>query len=211
MFKLETKYIVFAAILIIVILLLIPAFIQIHSTRSIYKSINDIPKQNVAIVFGAGLNTNRTPSDMLVDRLETAAEIYKAGKVSKILVSGDNRFENYDEPTAMSNKLINDFKIPKEDIVLDYAGRRTYDTCKRAKEIFSIDKALVITQEYHLYRAIYTCESLGIESYGYSATRHRYVGDEGFYMREFLAQYKAVLDIYFIRPDAVGGPKEVDL
>lgn len=189
-----------------------PPLIIFFSTKyKLYTSFESISEHNVGIVFGAGIKPNGGPSDMLYDRLAVTAKLYEEGKINKILVSGDNRFVQYDEPTVMKNSLINDFDIPQEDIYLDFAGRRTYDTCSRAKSIFTIDEAILITQEYHLYRAIYTCEALGIKSTGMSASLHNYIGEEKYFVRELLAQYKAFLDLYLFRPEVVDGNVEADL
>ena len=98
-------------------------------------SINNAPAKRVAIVFGAEVKRDGTPSTVLRDRVETAVELYKNGKVKKLLMSGDNRFVNYNEPESMRQYALK-LGMPDSDIVLDYAGRRTYDTCYRAKEIF---------------------------------------------------------------------------
>lgn len=165
-------------------------------------------EHEVAIVFGAGLKEDGSPSDVLKDRLITAAELYWDGKVDKILVSGDNSLEEYNEPEAMANYLIGTQGVASDDVVLDYAGRRTYDTCARAHEIWGIEDAVLVSQEYHLPRALFTCQKLGIESIGVSATRQAYVYDDLYQARELLATYKAVLDVYLLRPDFIGGEKE---
>ena len=112
-----------------------------------------------------GLWRNGTPTPVLQDRIETAADLYFAGKVEKLLMSGDNRFIYYNEPGAMREYAIS-LGVPEEDIVLDYAGRRTYDTCYRAKAIFGLEKAILVTQAFHMPRALYTCNQLGVESPG---------------------------------------------
>lgn len=169
----------------------------------IYTEISNVPQAPVAIVFGAGLNKNGRPSDVLKDRLKIALALYEAGKVKKILVSGDNRVENYNEPEAMYNYLVN-AGIPKGDLIQDFAGRRTFDTCVRAKEVFGIEKAVLVSQEYHLPRAIFTCEGVGIESVGASATLQPYVKDVQFKRREFAAVYVAFFNVYFWEPGATG-------
>ena len=156
---------------------------------------------SMAIVFGAGVGKDGYPSDVLMDRLRAVSDLYHTGMVSKILVSGDNRFEEYNEPDAMRGYLIEVFDVKAEDVVADYAGRRTFDTCARAKEVFGIEKAVLVTQEFHLPRAMFTCEALGIENVGYSATRQSYVMDEWYESREILALYKAVVDLYIWEPE----------
>ncbi|MGA9397050.1 MAG: ElyC/SanA/YdcF family protein [Anaerolineaceae bacterium] len=124
-----------------------------------------VPAERAAIVFGAGLWRNGSPTPVLQDRIDTAADLYFAGKVEKLLMSGDNRFVDYNEPGAMREYAIS-LGVPSEDIVLDYAGRRTYDTCYRAKAIFGLEKAILVTQGFHMPRALYTCNRLGLVSSG---------------------------------------------
>ncbi len=109
----------------------------------------NIPARDVAIVYGAEVKRDGTPSVVLRDRVETAVALYKAGRVKKLLMSGDNRFVDYNEPEAMRQYALS-LGMPDSDIVLDYAGRRTYDTCYRAKEIFGINSAILVTQGFHL-------------------------------------------------------------
>ena len=169
-----------------------------------------MPEYKVAIVFGAGVNPDGKPQDMLKDRLEATASLYNNGKIDKILVSGDNRYKNYNEPQAMYNYLVNDKQIPAEDVVRDFAGRRTYDTCARANQIWGIKKALLISQGYHLSRALLLCNSLGVKSNGYSATLNDYENDTFYKIREILAIHKSVIDLYIYPPDYVKGKKETD-
>lgn len=147
----------------------ITAIFAIPRTSSI-EDANPVP---AAVVFGAGLWRDGSPTPVLRDRVETASELYFAGKVSKLLMSGDNRFADYNEPAAMRSYAL-DLGVPDEDIVLDYAGRRTYDTCYRAGKIFGLDKVILVTQGFHLPRAIYTCNILGLEASGVQADQREY-------------------------------------
>lgn len=191
--------------LVLVGIFSLPPILVSSYQDEIYFEVESVPEAQVAIVFGAGVKTNGQPSDVLKDRLKTAAALYKAGKVEKILVSGDNRFENYNEPEAMYNYLVGTSGVAKEDVMQDFAGRRTFDTCIRAKEIFKVEKAILVTQEFHLKRAIFTCEGVGIESVGLSATLQPYVKDEQFKLRERMAVYKAFFDVYIWEPEYLGG------
>ena len=110
---------------------------------------------------------------ILKDRLDAAFELYQAGKVQKLLFSGDNRFVDYNEPGKMLEYALA-HGIPREDVVLDYAGRRTYDTCYRARDIFNVSEAIVVTQRYHLPRTLETCRVLGLDVVGYIADRQAY-------------------------------------
>lgn len=173
-----------------------------------YDDMESIPSKSVAIVFGASVNTNtRLPSDILRDRIVTAVDLYNNGKVDKIIMSGDNRVTHYNEPYVMQ-RYAELLSVPEEDIVLDFAGRRTYDTCYRAKEIFQIDEAILVTQKYHLYRAIYTCNALGLNSIGVSASRQEYVGQNWYDLREIPATLLAIWQVHISRPEPILGEKE---
>ncbi|MBN2100777.1 YdcF family protein [Candidatus Dojkabacteria bacterium] len=175
----------------------------------IYTKIDDVEKTRVGIVFGAGVKPTGEPSDMLEDRLKLAYDLYENDKIEKIVVSGDNRFSHYNEPQAMYNYLVRK-GVNNEDIVQDFAGRRTYDTCYRAKEIFGIDEALLISQGYHLPRALFLCNKMGIESTGYSATLRTYENEPQYKIREIIAIYWSVIDIYIRKPTPVLG-EEIEI
>jgi SanA protein len=140
--------------------------------RQIFSA-EDVRAERVAIVFGARIHPDGRVSSMLADRVETAVQLYKAGKVDKLLLSGDNRFAEYDEPGRMMDYALSR-GVPAEDIQPDYAGRRTYDTCYRAREIFGLKSAVLVTQEFHLPRALFTCDRLGLDVVGVAADLQRY-------------------------------------
>jgi SanA protein len=173
--------------------------------RSIY-AIADVPPRRVAIVFGAGITAGGQPMPALADRVWTAAQLYHAGKASKLLMSGDNRFVDYNEPEAMRQYAIQ-HGVPDEDIVLDYAGRRTYDTCYRAGHIFEVQEAILVTQWFHLDRALYICDSLGIDAVGVAADRRDYLSARYWWLRELAAVSAAWLDLNFLHPTPVLGEK----
>lgn len=177
--------------------------------RSRVFSVADAPARRVAIVFGAGLWRDGSPTPVLQDRVETAVELYRAGKVEKLLLSGDNRFVNYNEPAAMK-QLAQSLGVPEEDLVLDYAGRRTYDTCYRARAIFGVEQALLVTQGFHLPRALYLCRRLGVEADGVRADRRLYPRFSLLYwnIRELFATLTALLDVHFLHPVPVLGEPE---
>ena len=172
-------------------------------------SVDSASQRPVAIVFGAGLLRDGSPTPVLRDRVETAAELYFAGKVQKLLMSGDNRFVEYNEPAAMRAYAL-ELGVPDDAIVLDYAGRRTYDTCYRAKEIFGVDQALLVTQRFHLPRALVICNGLGVEGQGVSADRRAYRRSSlGIWnLRELPATLVAFVDTFITRPQPVLGEKE---
>jgi SanA protein len=166
-----------------------------------------VPFFRGAIVFGAGLTADGRPTAVLQDRVATAAALYKGGKVEKILMSGDNRFINYNEPGAMKAYAI-ELGVPEDDIVLDYAGRRTYDTCYRALEIFQLTEAVLVTQGFHLPRALYTCRVLGLDVVGVSADLRPY-RDSGFWgIREIPASLIAFVQVHLTHPEPVLGDPE---
>lgn len=170
---------------------------EIHSPAS-------APQDRVAIVFGAAVYRNGRLSSILRDRMETAITLYEAGKVDKILVSGDNSADHYNEPAAMMAYAIQR-GVPPEDIQPDYAGFRTYDTCYRAREIFQVDSALLVTQEFHLSRALFTCRSLGMRANGVSADLRPYRGSRWYEIRETAATLVALVDVIRQNPPAVLG------
>jgi len=180
----------------------------IYSANRIYQK-SDAPSKRLAIVFGAGLKRDGTPTTILRDRIETAASLYFDHKVEKILMSGDNRFEYYNEPEAMRLYALS-LGVPDEAMVLDYAGRRTYDTCYRAQAIFGATEALLITQRFHLPRALFLCNALGLKADGVEANNHHYW--RGYLIiwniREQMATFAAFLDLYINSPAPVLGNPE---
>jgi SanA protein len=173
-------------------------------------SVEEIPSEEpprVAIVLGAKVWANGEPSDVLYDRVLTAVELYQAGKVRKLLMSGDNPSKDYDEPTAMLQTAIK-LGVPESDIVLDFAGRRTYDTCYRAKEIFAVQKAVIVTQDFHQARSLYLCNSMGVESFGIVADKHIYLGSNYWAVREIFSVFSAWFEVNFIPFAPIGGKKE---
>lgn len=176
--------------------------------RARIHSVADAPAERVAIVFGAGLRRNGTPTTILYDRVVTAAELYRQGKVEKLLLSGDNRFADYNEPEAMRQAALA-LGVPDAAIVLDFAGRRTYDTCYRAKEIFGVTRALLVTQDFHLPRALMICEGLGLEAAGVSADRRAYLKRATIVwnIRELFATAAAWWDVHVTHPVPVLGER----
>jgi SanA protein len=179
-----------------------------HASSRLY-TVETAPARRVAVVYGAGLLRDGSPTPVLRDRVATAVDLYFAGKVEKLLMSGDNRFLNYNEPGAMAAYALT-LGVPEEDIVMDFAGRRTYDTCFRARDIFGLDKAILVTQRFHLPRALYTCNQLGLDSVGVPADRREYRRGPYLYwnLREILATTNALWEVHFARPLPVLGEYE---
>jgi len=140
---------------------------------SLTSALDSLPQERVAIVYGARVYPSGRLSAMLRDRVDTAVALYDAGKVDKLIVSGDNGSAEYNEPGAMMAYAIEQ-GVPAADIQPDYGGRRTYDTCYRAKTIFEVESAVLVTQAFHLPRALFLCNSLDLESSGVIADRRVY-------------------------------------
>jgi len=172
-------------------------------------SVEDVAADRVAIVFGAGLRRDGSPTAVLRDRVQTAVQLYREGKVVKLLMSGDNRFDDYNEPEAM-RQYARSLGVPDEAIVLDYAGRRTYDTCYRARHIFGVESAILVTQKFHLSRALFTCNALGVKAVGVVADNYYYLKRSRLYwnIREQFATMTAFWDVYFKKPLPVLGEPE---
>ena len=189
--------------------MLIPRIITtLYSINKIHQKEN-APHERVAVVFGAGLRRDGTPTPILRDRVETAADLYFSGKVEKLLMSGDNRFLEYNEPGSMRDYAIS-LGVPAEAIVLDYAGRRTYDTCYRAKAIFGVESAVLVTQKFHLPRALFLCNVLGVQATGVEANNRQYWRGSLLIwnFREQLATVGAFLDVFVNAPAPVLGEPE---
>jgi len=187
------------------------AYTALVFRAQIYDAAN-APSERVAVVFGAGLQRDGSASSVLFDRAATAAELYHSGKVSKLLLSGDNRFLNYNEPQAMYDAAVQ-LGVPAEALVLDYAGRSTYDTCYRAHAIFGLTRALLVTQAFHLPRALYLCNALGIQTSGVVADRRQYQPRAEFYwnVREIFATAAAWWDLNIARPlPVLGDPLPIE-
>ncbi len=179
-----------------------------YSNNKIYRSLEAVPNEpRIAIVLGAKVWDGGVLSPVLDDRVTTSVELYKAGKVKKLLMSGDNPSKEYDEPTAMKNEAIRQ-GVPEQDIVLDFAGRRTYDTCYRAKEIFNVKKVILVSQEFHLPRSIYLCQNIGLDSIGMRANRQIYEGENYWAFREFFSVFSAWFEMNFIPFEPIKGNKE---
>ena len=147
--------------------------------RYICPSVAAAPSRPVAIVFGAS-------GAILEDRVSTGVELYKAGKVQKLLLTGDNSRNNYNEPAAMKQQALA-LGVPAPDIVCDYAGFRTYDSLYRARDIFGVHSAILVTQRYHLPRALFIARCLGMDVVGVDAAKRTYAGQWAFDLREIAA------------------------
>lgn len=171
------------------------------STRDHRYAADDVPATRVAIVFGAGLRNSGEPSPMLEDRISLAAALYKDRRVSHLLMTGDHGTTAHDEVKVMHDRAV-ELGVPTEDITLDHAGFDTYDSCYRAEAIFGVEEAVLVTQRFHLARAIYTCRQLGIDAVGVGAEDWgNYPTDMPLYeVREIGSTLKALVELHVIRP-----------
>jgi SanA protein len=199
------------AVLTTFALLLLRAWAGQHYRNRIYQLVDGTPAMPVGIVFGAGYWPSGRLSDALADRMDTAIDLYRAGKVYKLLLTGDNRFVDYNEPAVMS-EYAQARGVPHQDLILDYAGRRTYDSCYRASAIFGVERAVLVTQQFHLPRALFTCDHLDLEVVGVVADRHQYVRAQWYRLREIFALARAWLDVKLLKPlPVLGDPIPIDL
>ena len=162
--------------------------------------IADAPRAPVGIVFGAGLRRDGGPTTVLYDRVAAAAQLFSEGKVDSLLLSGHETMEGYSEPRAM-REVAESLGVPSEAIVTDGLGTRTFTTCERAISTFGIERALLITQDYHLPRALAICDGLGIDAVGVLADLRAYSPRALQYWetREIPATMVALVEIFFAR------------
>ena len=194
------KTIIRFALICIVLVLAINSYV-IGSTKDRmlkdgnYTSLDDV---DCIVILGAGIWGDK-PSPMLQDRLEEGIHLYKEGVAPKIIMSGDHSTEEYDEVNIMKQYAV-DRGVPSEDIFMDHAGFSTYESMYRAKEIFDAKNIVIVTQEYHLYRALYIANQFDINAYGVNADPRKYAGQLYREFREILARNKDVLNC-FIKPE----------
>ena len=167
------------------------------------SSLSDV---DCILVLGCQVKADGVPSHMLEDRLRRGVELYQADAAPKLLMSGDHGRDDYNEVGTMKQYAIN-ANIPSSDVFMDHAGFSTYESMYRAKEIFAAKKIVIVTQEYHLYRALYIAEQMGIEAYGVSADYRTYWGQAKREMREILARCKDMLTTAFEVPPTYGGER----
>lgn len=205
------KYMIVKIIIIIIVLLVILVFgINFYVKASTKKQIidNESELSNLSdvdciLILGAGVRNN-APSPMLEDRLLKGIELYNKNISNKIIMSGDHGREEYDEVNIMKDFAI-DKGVKSEDIFMDHAGFSTYESIYRAKEIFEAKKIIIVTQSYHLYRALYIANSLGIEAYGVSADLRTYTNQLSREIREIVARDKDFIKcIYKPKPTYLG-------
>ena len=180
---------------------LIPNLIITRSAgEHIVGSPEDAPPAQCAIVLGARVYPSGVPAPMLADRLETGIRLYELGKVDKLLLSGDHGQTDYDEVNVMLDYVL-ERGVPDEDVFTDHAGFDTYDTMYRARDVFRVTDCLVVTQGFHLDRAVYTARALGLQATGVVADIQPYAGEFKNAARDWLARVKAVLQLHITHPE----------
>lgn len=194
------------AVMAVCVLALLPSAWLYTVTGDRLRTTADVPRTEVAVVLGAGL-WDGEPSPYLAHRLDAAAALYRAGRVKVVLVTGDNSRVDYDEPDAMRTYLRKK-GVPTERIVSDYAGFDTWDSCVRAKKIFGVDRAVLISQGFHIRRALALCEAAGVTSYGVGVDEWHDVTWYYGGTREVFAAGKAALDALFQPDPRFLGPRE---
>lgn len=174
------------------------------------EALKDTSDIDCIIVLGCHVKSEGVPGRMLTDRLETGIALYEAGVAPKLLMSGDHGTVEYNEVGTMK-KYAEEAGVPSEDIFMDHAGFSTYETVYRAKEIFGADKVVIVTQEYHMYRALYIANSFGVEAFGVSAPENEYAGQWYRDFREVLARVKdAGTSIIKPKPTYLGDKIPID-
>lgn len=184
------KILIVIAIISIILVLFINFYVVGIAKNKMIKDNDYSSLKNVdcILILGAGIWGDK-PSPMLQDRLDEGVKLYKEGIASKIIMSGDHGREEYDEVNIMKEYAIEQ-GVPSEDIFMDHAGFSTYESIYRAKEIFDADNIVIVTQEYHLYRALYIAEKLDINAYGVNSDPRKYSGQTFRELREILARNK---------------------
>ncbi len=201
MLQIKQKNLIYKLIVLVSLLLATPILINAYILQQGENQINTTSAQvapaETAIVLGARVYSNGNASPVLMDRLDTAIELYQAGKVKKLLLTGDHGQTNYDEVNNM-RKYVLSKGVPDVDIFMDHAGFSTYESMYRARDVFAVKKAVVVTQQFHLPRALYIARAMGLEVSGIVADKRDYVGMDYLELREFLARNKAFLQLHIL-------------
>lgn len=200
-------FLVLAAIVVIV-------FCNVSVSRAaknrLYDSVDSIPRRHAAVVLGTSpLGRSGGPNLFFRARIQACAELWKADKIDRIIVSGDNRHTYYNEPQAMTKALV-EMGIPKDVIYADYAGFRTFDSVVRAKEVFGQQSFIVVSQKFHNERAIFIARNKGIDAIGFNAQDYRYSFGIVTHIREWFARCKVYLDLITgAEPHFLGDPVDI--
>ena len=183
-----------------------PSFSSVSSPEIQQTSLN----ADAIVVLGAGINWDGSPSAVLKDRLDTAIALYTEGVAPKIIMSGDNSDSTYNEVMAMA-LYVEKQGVPKDDVFCDHAGLSTYDSMYRLRYVFGVERCVVVTQEYHLYRALYDAHSFGIEAFGVPGDKSSYDHMDDYEKREVLARVKDFVAVLINNePETKSEPVDLD-
>lgn len=203
------KILLYLSIIGLVALISVNYYVKSSTQNDIYDLAAQLPKTEAGIIFGAGIRGDQ-PGKYLKDRLDAGILLYKKNIINKILLSGDNGRDEYDELTVMKNYCYKQ-GVDTTEIFIDYAGFDTYSTMYRAQHIFKIKKAILVSQKYHLNRAIYIGQQLGVDAIGYSANTGEYPGYQYVTFREYISVFKAFFDVIRNRePHFLGNPIDIN-
>lgn len=205
-------YRVFKLFVVLGIVSLLPRIGFLLAARGSIRSVTDVPARPVALVLGAGLRFDGRPSDVLQQRVETAVNLYRTGKVRKLIMSGDNSLAEYDEVSAMK-QAATALGVPGNDVLLDYAGFRTLDSCVRVRKVFRQSEVIVVSQGFHLPRAIHLCRWAGVDASGVEAPDPRTRGRRTLSgVREIAASLQAWVDAHVLGrdPKFLGNAIDID-
>lgn len=180
-------------------IILVVGYVQFSEIFVAKNKVDQLETVPYIIVLGASVREDGTPSDALYDRVLAGVEAYKAGKGEKLLMTGDNGAFHVNEVETMG-RIASEAGVPTEDVLIDGQGYRTYESCKRAAQIIGIKQAIIVTQRFHLGRALFLCKSFGIDVQGLSADRRAYKKIVFFTFRDLAASFKAWVDVYIWSP-----------
>ena len=187
---LKKRFLIFTGLCLLIFLSL-PFYVTYKARHKIFANVENVKYKDFAIVLGAAIKDNNRPGNYLKNRLDDAITLFKSGKVKKILISGDNGEDAHDEISVMNNYLVNK-GIPQYVIFGDYAGFDTYSTMERANKVFDIKSAIIVSQGFHLPRAIYIAKDKGIDAIGYSTKQS--LGKRRYFIREHFATINSIFD-----------------
>lgn len=201
--------VVFSLLIFLPVLLIAVSYVTVEPYEKYIIAQEDIPQDiTVGLILGAGVTADGKPYDELKARLDVAGNALRDGALDKLILSGDNRYVEYNEPLVMKTYLSQNKDIPEDKLIPDYAGRSTYESCERAAKIFKTKKLIIFSAGSHLPRAIYLCRHFGVEAYGVSSG----VEANNSTRRELLARVKAVYNTQIKgEPTVLGDPISVYL
>ncbi len=201
------RILMYAAFALLLVFLIPELLVKLHASDRIFDTAEDVPKNRVCLLLGTSKSSSLGPNPYFHNRIDATANLYKAGKVERILVTGDNGTKRYNEPTDMRDALIKK-GVPKDDIVLDFAGFRTLDSVVRSKEVFGQDRITIVSQRFHNERALYIAKWKGIDAVAYNAADVTSKRAWKVLLRERFARVKMFIDLIIGTEPKFLGKKE---